>query len=176
MITLATTRFNKKTWEERNQWLIKHQWQGAIYGSPLRVKENVKDMMIVLEMHNDDNEIKAISWVKKTLVTDKIYRIYKDGNYNRYIYKGRHRLVLKDIEASLTPMDKKIITIFNQLLFKGACHFKRQQGITAVPDWIMQNKYIDFIEHFKVMKERCKGCVKPRMVEGVEETPMKHPL
>ena len=51
-------------------------------------------------------------------------------------------------------MNKKIITIFNQLLFKGACHFKRQQGITAVPDWIMQNKYIDFIKYFKEMFTR----------------------
>lgn len=149
MISLVTTRFNTKTWEERNQWLEKHQWKGAIYGLPLRVKENVKSTMIVLEMHNDDNEIKAISLVKKTLVSDKAYHIYSDGNFNRYIYKSRYRIILSDIEATMTPYDKKIITIFNQLLFKGACHFKRQQGITAVPDWILNNKYIDFIEHFK---------------------------
>ena len=51
-------------------------------------------------------------------------------------------------------LEKKIITIFNQLLFKGACHFKRQQGITAVPDWIMNNKYIDFIQYFKELFAR----------------------
>jgi hypothetical protein len=156
MISLVTTRFNKQTWEEREVWLREHQWSGAIYGLPLRVKEDVKPTMIVLEMHNDDNEIKAISLVKKTLVTDKTYRIYTEGNFNRYIYKSRYRLVLKDMESSLTPMEKKIITIFNQLLFKGACHFKRQQGITAVPDWIMNNKYIDFIPYFKALFQR--GC------------------
>jgi hypothetical protein len=149
MISLVTTRFNTQTWEERNHWLEKNQWKGAIYGLPLRVKEEVKPTMIVLEMHNDDNEIKAISLVKKTLVTDKTYRIYTDCNLNRYIYKSRYRIVLSEIEDSMTSYDKKIITIFNQLLFKGCCHFKRQQGITAVPDWIMKNKYIDFIEHFK---------------------------
>ena len=149
MISLVTTRFNQQTWEERNRWLEKHHWSGAIYGSPLRVKEEVNPTMIVLEMHNDDNEIKAISLVKKTLATDKPYYIYTDGNFNRYIYKSHYRLVIKDIESSLSEMEKKIITIFNQLLFKGACHFKRQQGITAVPEWIMQNKYIDFIPYFK---------------------------
>jgi len=154
MISLVTTRFNQQTWEERNQWLEKHHWQGAIYGSPLRVKEDVKATMIVLEMHNDDNEIKAISLVKKTVATDKTYHIYTDGNFNRYIYKSHYRLVLKDIESSLSVMEKKIITIFNQLLFKGACHFKRQQGITAVPEWIMQNKYIDFIPYFKELFAR----------------------
>ena len=154
MVSLVTTRFNKKTWEEREVWLRENQWPGAIYGLPLRVKEDVKPTMIVLEMHNDDNELKAISLVKKTLITDKTYRIYTEGNFNRYIYKSRYRLVLKDMESSLTPMEKKIITIFNQLLFKGACHFKRQQGITAVPDWIMNNKYIDFIQYFKELFAR----------------------
>jgi hypothetical protein len=118
------------------------------------MKENIKPTMIVLEMHNNDNEVKAISLVKNTLITDKTYRIYKDGNYNRYIYKSRYRLVIKDVEASMTSYEKKIITIFNRLLFKGAHHFKRQQGITAVPDWIMQNKYIDFIKYFKEMFAR----------------------
>ena len=166
MISLVTTRFNTQTWEERNQWLEKHQWKGAIYGCPLRVKEAVKPTMIVIEMHNDHNEIKAISLVRKTLITDKSYHIYKDCNYNRYIYKSRYRLVIKEIESSLTPMEKKIITIFNQLLFKGACHFKRQQGITAVPDWIMKNKYIDFIQYFKDLFQRGCAPFKPPLISS----------
>jgi hypothetical protein len=149
MITLATTRFNNETWNEREAWLAENQWKGSIYGLPLKVKEDVKPSIFVLEMHNDDNEIKAIGLIKNKLVVDKTYRIYKDCNYNRYIYKSKYRLVFSEIMESLSPMEKKIITIFNQLLFKGACHFKRQQGITALPDWIMQNKQIDFIEYFK---------------------------
>jgi hypothetical protein len=46
-------------------------------------------------------------------------------------------------------MEKKIIAIFNELLFKGACHLKRGQGIMAVPDWIMKNKQVDFLNYFK---------------------------
>lgn len=154
MISLVTTRFNKETWEEREEWLRKNEWKGAIFGLALKVKETVRPTMIVLEMHNGENAVKAISLVKNTLITDKTYRIYKDGNYNRYIYKSRYRLVIKEIEHDMTLYEKKIITIFNQLLFKGPCHFKRHQGITAVPDWIMQNKYIDFIKYFKEMFAR----------------------
>ena len=151
MVTLATTRFNTQTWEERQRWLSVNNCEGSIIGTPIRMKEDVLSSLIVLEMHNDENKIKAISFVKNHVWFDKTYRIYKDRNYNRYIYKGHYRLEIEKIENSLTPLEKKIIAIFNQLLFKGACHFKRAQGITAVPNWIMQNKQIDFIKHFKAL-------------------------
>lgn len=161
MLSLTTTRFNTQTWEEREAWLRKHEWKGSIFGLPLKVKANINPTMFVLEMHNSENKVKAVSLVRNTVVTDKTYRIYKDGNYNRYIYKSRYRLVFSDIEHSMTHYEKKIITIFNQLLFKGACHFKRQQGITALPDWIMKNKYIDFIQVFKVLFMRlCPSCAR----------------
>ena len=147
MVTLMTTRFNTETWQQREQWLLKHEESGSIFGSPIRIKENVLSTMIVLEMHNDENQVKAISLAKNKIWFDKKYKIYKDYNYNRYVYKGRYRLVLDSIQ--LTSLDKKIIAIFNQLLFKGACHFKRAQGITAVPNWIMNNNIIDFNKHFK---------------------------
>ena len=155
MVTLATTRFNTQTWQECQQWLTKHQSEGCIYGTPIRVKEDMQPLMIVLEMHNDENKIKAISLVKNQILFDSTYsRIYKDRNYNRYVYKGRYRLILDRAEDTLTPLEKKIIAIFNQLLFKGACHFKRAQGITAVPNWIMNNKLIDFLKHFKALLMR----------------------
>lgn len=149
MVTLVTTRFNTKTWQERQQWLERNEWDGCIYGTPIRVNQDIKPHMIVLEMHNDENKIKAISFVKNQVLFDKTYSVYKDRNYNRYIYKSRYRLVIVHIEETLTPLEKKILAIFNQLLFKGACHFKRAQGITAVPNWIMKNKIIDFSKHFK---------------------------
>ena len=151
MITLATTRFNKNTWEERQRWLETNNWDGCIIGSPIRTKSDIHSTMIILEMHNDENQIKAISLVKNYIFFDKTYRIYTDRNYNRYVYKSHYRLIIDKINDTLTPLEKKIITIFNQLLFKGACHFKRAQGITAVPNWIMHNKLIDFMKHFKAL-------------------------
>jgi hypothetical protein len=154
MVTLATTRFNTKTWEERQNWLARNNWEGCILGTPIRIKENIMSTIIILEMHNDENKIKAISLVKNRVHFDKTYRIYEDRNYNRYIYKGQCRLLLEENADTLTPLEKKIIAIFNQLLFKGACHFKRAQGITAVPNWIMHNKLIDFNKHFKALLRR----------------------
>jgi len=154
MVTLATTRFNTKTWQEHQHWLSQNEWDGSIYGTPIRVNPQMKKYMIVLEMHNTENKIKAIGFVKNKIVFDKKYRVFKENNYNRYIYKSRYRLIIDRIEDTLTPLEKKIIAIFNQLLFKGACHFKRGQGITAVPNWIMLNKIIDFNKHFKALINR----------------------
>ena len=164
MITLTTTRFNTKTWKELQSWLAVNKWSGCVYGSPMRVKSGVNQTMIVLEMHNDENEIKAISLLhNRAILTDKAHQIYKDRNYNRFIYKGPYRLVLADIQETLTPFEKKIIAILNRLLFKGSCHLKRAQGITAMPPWIMNNKYIDFIKYLKAMFMRY---YKDKRVEG----------
>ncbi len=153
MITLTTTRFNTKTWNERERWIENNKWPGSIYGTPIRATHWIQGTMIVLEMHNDENKVKAIGLVKaQAMDTDKGHKIYGDRNYNRYIYKSNYRLVLDQID--LMPMEKKIIAIFDRLLFKGACHLKRGQGIMAVPKWIMQNKQVDFLKHFKALFAR----------------------
>jgi hypothetical protein len=153
MLTLTTTRFNTKTWNDRERWLENNKWTGAIYGTPRRATQSIHGTMIVLEMHNDENKVKAIGLIKpQAMETDKNHQIYGDRNYNRYIYKSQYRLVLDQID--LLPIERKIIAIFNQLLFKGACHLKRGQGIMAMPKWIMQNKQIDFLKHFKVLLAR----------------------
>ena len=152
-MTLMTTRFNTDTWNERERWLTQVQWTGAYYGTPKEVKASVKGLMLVLEMHNSENKVKAIGLVKAHAhQTDRVHQIYNDRNYNRYIYKSKYRLILDQIE--LLPLEKKIIAIFNQLLFKGACHLKRGQGIMEVPDWIMQNKQVDFLKHLKALFAR----------------------
>jgi hypothetical protein len=153
MVTLMTTRFNTETWNERERWLSKVQWDGAYYGSPKEVKTNINGLMLVLEMHNSENKVKAIGLVKaQAHPADRIHQIYEDRNYNHYIYKSNYRLILDQIE--LLPLEKKIIAIFNRLLFKGACHLKRGQGIMEMPKWIMKNKQIDFLKHLKALFAR----------------------
>ena len=155
MLSLATTRFNEQTWNEHQRWLESHQWKGAIYGTPIRVKDQMSTTMLVLEMHNGENRIKALGLVNKQTQPREdahLYRIFSDRNYNRYIYKSAYRLVLDEIE--LRPMEKKIIAILNQLLFKGACHSKRAQGITAVPEWIINNRLVNFTRHLKELFKR----------------------
>jgi len=118
MITLTTTRFNTKTWNERQQWMARHNWDsesGCIYGTPVCVKEHIYGTMIVLEMHNDENKVKAIGLLKnRHNLSDKKFQLYEDRNYNRYIYKGDYRIEIQynektnEIEnASLTDLEKK---------------------------------------------------------------------
>jgi len=149
MPALATTRFNTKTWQERQHWMQRnHLHTGCIYGTPIKTKETIADTLIVLEMHNDENKLMAISLIKnRAVLSDKTHQIYQDRNYNRYIYKSPYRLLIDEIE--LTEMEKKIIAILTQLLFKGACHSKRAQGITEMPAWIMRNKRVDFLKSFR---------------------------
>ena len=64
-------------------------------------------------------------------------------DYNRYIYKGSKHLIIDKITDDY---DKRVIFVLEQLLFKGARHCKRAQGITSLPDWISHNKYeFDFV-------------------------------
>jgi len=147
MPCIGTTRFNSRTWEENKQWREKNKHEGCIYGSPMRIKENiyVGDLVFILEMNNDINKIEGIGIIKNTVYADKSYRIYKDGNYNRFIYKSDYRIDRKQ----LTRYEEKILELFDILVFKGSKHLKRGQGITQIPKWISENKHFDFIKFFK---------------------------
>lgn len=147
MYKLAATRFNTLTWKENERWRRDNNHNGCIYGSPNKLKDNMNssDIIFVLEMHNDENKIKGIGIIKKQPFMDKQYRIYSDGNYNRYTYKSQYRI---DISI-LNPYDKAIVEIFDTLLFKSKQHIKRAQGITELPAWIINNKQISFTQFFR---------------------------
>ena len=155
MYTIATTRFNTETWKENIKWRDINNHEGCIYGTPKEIGNDVipNISMFILEMHNDENKVKGIGLIKNSLFikekepSDKklSYRIYSDRNYNRYIYKSNYRID-RDI---LSKKEKKIIEIFDILLFKGSRHLKRGQGITSIPGWIINNKHIDFIKFLR---------------------------
>ena len=156
MYIIATTRFNKETWQENTDWRETNNYKGCIYGTPKELSVDITPNMpiFVLEMNNDENKVKGIGLIKNALFIkekDKnklqktSYRIYNDRNYNRYIYKSNYRID----SDSVNLKEKKIIEIFNVLLFKGPKHLKRGQGITLVPKWITNNRHINFIEFFR---------------------------
>lgn len=149
MYYLATTRFNTETWEENCRWRNTNNWSGCVYGTPVRIADKYifGADMFVLEMHNDQNKIKGIGLIKNKNIIGSYHKIYSDGNYNRYTYKGRNRIDRND----LTLDEKKIIRILDILLFKGSTHLKRGQGIKVVPGWISENKHILFTTHFQDM-------------------------
>jgi len=147
MHRLTATRFNSHTWRENETWRKENNHNGCIYGSPNKLKDNISisNIIFVLEMHNDENKIKGIGIIKNHPLNDKKYRIYSEHNYNRYTYKSKYRI---DIN-SLDPYDKAIVEIFDTLLFKSKRHIKRAQGITELPEWILNNSHINFILFFK---------------------------
>ena len=153
MITLMTTRYNNLTWNERERWLQDNGYEGAIYCTPIMVSPDKGETLIVLEMHNDENKIKAVSILNnRGFEFDKAHHIYTDRNVNRYIYKSKYRLVFDKI--MLTPREKIVIAILNILLFKGAGHSKRAHGMTALPKWILKNRCMNFVEEFRPMLSR----------------------
>jgi len=145
---IATTRFNDQTFDQYISYKNKINPKGCIYGSPIRIKENIplESYVYVIEMNNSKNKIQGIGLIENKHHPDKYYRIYDDQDYNRYIYKGKRRLQVSDIKD---PYYIKVIEVLEQLLFKGERHCKRAQGITELPHWILKNKFeFDFIKCF----------------------------
>lgn len=147
MYRLAASRFNTQTWQENETWRRTNNHPGCIYCSPMKIKDNIfnDDIIFVLEMHNDENKIKGIGVIKKHECIDKYYRIYNEGNYNRFTYKSPYRLGMEELDG----YDKAIVEIFDTLLFKSKKHIKRAQGITELPEWILKTKQFNFIHFFR---------------------------
>ena len=149
MYTIATTRFNTKTWNENEKWRENNDWKGCVYGTPTQISEKVVPLtpVFILEMHNDINKIKGIGLIRNAVVVNKHHKIYSEGNYNRYTYKSQYRID----KNTLDPEEKKVIEILEILVFKGKGHLKRGHGITSVPDWLVNNKHINFCKKLKDM-------------------------
>ncbi len=146
MLTLATTRFNSDTWQQNCEYRMKHKIVGCIYGCPRRIKQNCMSdsWVIVLEMNNSKNQVMGVGLIKNTVIADKYYSVYRDGNYNRFAYKGKYRLD----RDKLTYPEQLMLGVFDTLLFKGKKHCKLAQGITEIGAWIKYGPF-DFIKYFR---------------------------
>ena len=132
---IMTSRFNNSTWSENNQFrqTINDQTNnkiGCIYCAPNKVAQyiQVESHMFVLEMNNDTNKIMGIGLVRNHPICNK-YRVYKNGNYNRYVYVSKHRIDRTD----MTESEETIMKAFDILCFTGNRHMKRGQGLMAFP-------------------------------------------
>tara|TARA_Y100000389_G_scaffold121572_1_gene118995 strand:+ start:709 stop:1185 length:477 start_codon:yes stop_codon:yes gene_type:complete len=126
---IGTTRFTNDTYKENKEWREKHNWKGCIYGLNKRTPRSLpKNALIyVLEMNNEKNEIEGIGLIRNYI--DYRYKayIYKgDPNYNRFIYNSKYRVDRSNIKY------KKVLEILEKLVFYGAGHYKRGQGITTI--------------------------------------------
>ena len=153
---IVTSRFNNSTWRE-NQEFRDRSKVGCVYCAPVMVtmKIPLDAIVFVLEMNNETNRIMGIGMVKNHPVCGK-HRVYLNGNYNRFVYSGKHRIDRKN----MTEEEETIMQAFDILCFKGNTHMKRGQGLKSFPlDMLFRCKkvidLIDFIcEMFKKRKEK----------------------
>tara|TARA_B100000989_G_C19526428_1_gene467128 strand:+ start:3005 stop:3505 length:501 start_codon:yes stop_codon:yes gene_type:complete len=140
---IFVTRFNNITIQENKNWLIKNNEIGCIYGSPVKITDKIlpESHIIVIEMNNSKNIIEGIGIIKnKLLPNEKKYRIYKENNYNRFIYKSNIRID----RISFNNYEKSIIKDLEKLLFKTRNHCKRGQGIQLLPKHINDDKEFNY--------------------------------
>lgn len=149
LLNIATMRFNDDTWNQNCEWRITNEWRGCVYGTPTKMKASIPigGLVVILEMNNDKNKIVGLGLVKNYLALDRKYNIYKWGNYNRYTYKSHYRIDRKD----LTLEEEIVLLVLDMLVFKGYKHIKRGQGIICLPEWILNNKKIDFRKKIREM-------------------------
>ena len=139
MPSVCITRYNNQTWSERTAWLAANPDYACIYKSPVAIKSNIpyETPLFVLEMNNDTNQIMGVGRIINEIRADRSYRVYTDQNYNRYTYLGRQRLDRAVIMQS--KINARIIETLERMLFYGARHAKRGQGIHELPARIRNN-------------------------------------
>jgi hypothetical protein len=138
MYTLSTTRFINSTWESNTNYRNKHNISGCIYGSPLEMSPKIlyDSLVFIVEMNNEKNNIEGIGLVRNRPYLDKYYNIYKDGNYNRFIYKSNYYI---DREK-LIRYDEDLVKLLEYILFKEKSHLKRGSGFTTITSKLVASK------------------------------------
>lgn len=138
--TVCITRYNNQTWAERTAWLAANPEYKCIYKSPVAIKSNIpyEAPLFVLEMNNDTNQIMGVGRIVNEIRADRSYRVYAEQNYNRYTYLGRQRVDRADILRQKEHVP--VIETLERMLFYGARHVKRGQGIHELPHRIRNNK------------------------------------
>jgi hypothetical protein len=137
---VCITRYNTRTWTESRAWLASNTDHACIYKSPVAIKAGIpyEAPLFVIEMNNDTNRIMGVGRIVNEIRADRPYRVYADQNYNRYTYLGRQRVDRADIMRS--SINARVIETLERMLFYGARHAKRGQGIDLLPVRIRKNK------------------------------------
>jgi len=137
MTTIASTRFNEKTWEENCSYREREKFSGCIYcaPTPLSCKIPANSLVFVVEMNNTRNKIEGIGVIKNTPNHNftRRDRFYKDSNYNAYIYKGGYRISRNELKR----YSSTIVKALDNILFKGKSHLKRGSGIKTIPEKLL---------------------------------------
>ena len=153
---LGTVRFNNNTYNENLNWKKRKEFVGCAYGldKPLSLKIPKSKEIYVIEMNNETNEIMGIGKISNVIKYANRSRMYEDERRNNFIYKSKYWISKTDI-IKTQPKGNIVIELLENMLFKGAKHFKRGQGCVILPwDRILT---IENIIH-KKREYRCKIC------------------
>jgi hypothetical protein len=147
MFTIVTGRYNNETWEATMDYRIKKNLQ-CIYAPPCRLSPTIdlNSPVFVIEMNNQINEIMGIGLIKNKLITDKVYKVQKDTNCNRYIYIGDYHISREVLE----DYNPELVYVLDEILFKGYTHSKRGSGLTKIPEKVLK---LDICENIDIKKE-----------------------
>jgi hypothetical protein len=131
------------------EYRFKHD-EIVIYGPSYKIRDiyPVGALIFVAEMNNEKNKIEGIGLIKNSLVSDKIHKVYENGEYNRYIYRGNYWISRED----LIILDPEIVEIFDNILFKGKSHMKFRTGITILTEQL----FTHWVYDLAVLKKQVK--------------------
>ena len=141
MLKLCVTRFNNITKEENENWKKINNHCGCIYGTPIKINSTISpnENIIILEMNNSTNKIEGIGIIKNILYNKK-YKIYKENNYNRYIYYSNKYYNKENLNNKLI----NLLKILEYFLFKTKKHYKRGHGIQEIQKYLQNSKILNF--------------------------------
>jgi hypothetical protein len=137
MVVVCTTRLNSETYP---RWRA-HRHH---YYSPTEIVSWVKmyETVVVVEMHNDANEITGIGLVRNVPQQNTV-KVFRRAYYNRFRFKiiGRvRRKWLKDTRLRLTSGEEvDLLAYLESRCFEGKTHSKRNGGITILPERYLIN-------------------------------------
>lgn len=134
MLTFVSSRFTNATWSENEIYKERSNFSGCIYGAPQQMSPKIepRSLVLVVEMNNSQNKIMGIGLIRNVHVTNKTYKIYDVGNFNRFVFVGKYRLDRDDLSAEL-------LRVLDYVLFKERTHLKRGSGLTTIPDKLFRH-------------------------------------
>lgn len=143
---LMTTRFNNKTFNENQQYLISgiNPAIKCIYPCVETIKSIPSQTMFVLEMNNEQNRIMGIGFINNNVICNK-YNVYEDNKYNTFAYMGKYRIDRNQMNEE----EEQNMILLDSFCFKGKRHQKRLIGIKLFPIDILfeykESTGIDFV-------------------------------
>jgi hypothetical protein len=159
--TIATGRYNNATYEESLAYRGKKKIT-CIYAPACPLSQSIPrdSPVFIIEMNNQRNMIMGIGLIKNKLQTDRNYKVHSDTNLNRYIYIGRHHLPRERLQL----YSPNLVSVLDEILFKGKTHSKRGIGLLRIPESVLQSDLCEgldlkkeirnvFAHHYKVKAE-----------------------